>query len=155
MQNAKRKIYHSYRLSYAHGVGSSFDPDLEDVGGYENELRGTTSDVPAKPLPLLTQIAIDIQSEVISHVKPQDLEQEIEAYAEEYVPLGDFEVLLSPFVRVDNRTSGSRQLDLGPAFRIYVALSVILDPQQALNIGYLLQKFSLYCDPEFRRPFGG
>ena len=108
MQNAKRKIYHSYRLSYAHEVGSSFDPDL---------------DVPAKPL--------------------------IEAYAEEYVPLEDFEVLLSPFVRVDNRTSGSCQLDLGPAFRIYIALSVILDPQRALNIGYFLQKFCLYCDLEF------
>ena len=104
MQNAKRKIYHSYRLSYAHGVGSSFDPDL---------------DVPAKPL--------------------------IEAYAEEYVPL---EVLLSPFVRVDNRTSGSCQLDLGPAFRIYIALFVIPDPQRALNIGYLLQKFRFYCDLE-------
>ena len=44
--HAKRltETYHSYRLSYAHEVGSSFDPDLEDVG--------TTSDVPAKPLPL-------------------------------------------------------------------------------------------------------
>ena len=148
MQNAKRKIYHFYRLSYAHEVGSSFDPDLEDVGGYENELRGTTSDVPAKPLPPLTQIAIDIQSEVMSHVTPEDFEQEIEAYAEEYVPLEDFEVLLSPFVRVDNRTSGSCQLDLGPAFRIYIALFVIPDPQRALNIGYLLQKFRFYCDLE-------
>ena len=51
--------------------------------------------------------------------------------------------------RVDNRTSGSRQLDLGPAFHIYIALSVIPDPQRALNIGYFLQKFCLYCDLEF------
>ena len=85
---------------------------------------------------------------MISHVTPEDLEQEIEAYAEEYIPLEDFEVLLSPFVRVDNRTSGSCQLDLGPAFRIYIAFSVILDPRQALNIGYLLQKFRFYCDLE-------
>ena len=93
MQNAKRKTYHSYRLSYAHEIGSSFNQRL---GGQENELRGTTSDVPAKPLPPLTQIAIDLQSEVISHVTPEDLEQEFEAYAEEYAPLEDFEVLLSP-----------------------------------------------------------
>ena len=73
---------------------------------------------------------------MISHVTPEDFEQEIEAYAEEYVPLENFEVPLSPFMRVDNRTSGSRQLDLGPAFRIYIALSVILDPQRALNIGH-------------------
>ena len=51
MQNVKRKTYHSYRLSYAHEVGSSFDPDMEDVGGWEHELRGTTTDVLAKSLP--------------------------------------------------------------------------------------------------------
>ena len=89
-----------------------------------------------------------------SHVTPEDLEQEIEAY-EEYVPLEDFEVLFSPFVRVDNRTSGSCQLDLGPSFRIYIALSVIPDPQRALNTGYLLQKFCLYCDLKFQRPLDG
>ena len=46
----KRKTYHFYCLSYADEVGS-FDPDMEDVGGWEHELRGTTTDVPAKSLP--------------------------------------------------------------------------------------------------------
>ncbi|THH01282.1 hypothetical protein EW026_g1375 [Hermanssonia centrifuga] len=36
--NSKRK--HQYRLSYAHDVGSSFDPDMEDVGQWEQELQG-------------------------------------------------------------------------------------------------------------------
>ena len=51
--------------------------------------------------------------------------------------------------RVDSRTSRSRQLGLDPAFRIYITLSVILDPQRALNIGHFLQKFCLYRDLEF------
>ena len=40
MDNAKRKKRHVYRLSYAYEVGSSFDPDMEDVGQWENELHG-------------------------------------------------------------------------------------------------------------------
>lgn len=46
-------------------------------------------DVPSKPLPPLKSIAIDLQS---THVTPEDLErEELEAYAEEYVALEDFE----------------------------------------------------------------
>jgi hypothetical protein len=41
MENIKRKDKHAYRLSYAYEVGSSFDPDMEDVARWERELNGT------------------------------------------------------------------------------------------------------------------
>ena len=40
MANATRKERHSYRISYAQEVGSSIDPDLEDVATWEQELAG-------------------------------------------------------------------------------------------------------------------
>ena len=40
MANATRKERHSYKLSYAQEVGSSIDPDMEDVASWEQELAG-------------------------------------------------------------------------------------------------------------------
>lgn len=40
MQNANHKKKHSYRVSYALEVGSSFDPDMEDPTAWESELHG-------------------------------------------------------------------------------------------------------------------
>ncbi|KAF8157132.1 hypothetical protein B0H34DRAFT_712333 [Crassisporium funariophilum] len=40
MANANRKEHHSYRVSYAQDVGSSFDPDFEDINTWEQELTG-------------------------------------------------------------------------------------------------------------------
>ena len=40
MANASSKQRHSYRVSYSHEVGSSFDPDLEDINEWERELNG-------------------------------------------------------------------------------------------------------------------
>jgi hypothetical protein len=40
MENANRKQQHTYRLSFAYEVGSSFDPNLEDVDSWEKELGG-------------------------------------------------------------------------------------------------------------------
>lgn len=48
MAQSNRKMDHSYRLSYALEVGSSFDPDIEDVAEWENELSGW---YPSIPLP--------------------------------------------------------------------------------------------------------
>ena len=39
MANATRKERHAYRVSYAQEVGSSIDPDIEDVGTWEQELK--------------------------------------------------------------------------------------------------------------------
>lgn len=40
MSNFRHKEKHSYRLSYAQEVGSSFDPDMEDVGEWEGAQQG-------------------------------------------------------------------------------------------------------------------
>lgn len=39
MENINRKDRHSYRVSYAQEVGSSFDPDMEDIDRWEEELH--------------------------------------------------------------------------------------------------------------------
>lgn len=66
--NTAHKQNHSYRLSYSYDVGSSFDPDMEDVNRWESELQ---------------EMLPDSYS-----VTPEDLEQEeIEAYAAEYASL--------------------------------------------------------------------
>lgn len=65
MAQTDRKTEHTYRLSYAHEVGSSFDPDMEDIAEWEHEVQGSLN--PSGPDP-----------------SPADLEdEELEAYAEE------------------------------------------------------------------------
>jgi len=79
MSNASRKHKHSYRLSYAHEVGSSFDPDIEDVSRWEDELQ----DHPSQ----------ESRTSALT-VTPEDLDdEELQAYAEEYSALADFEDL--------------------------------------------------------------
>jgi hypothetical protein len=57
MANATRKQTHSYRVSYAQEVGSSYDPDMEDASRWEEELTmGTAS--PGMFPPLLHYILI-------------------------------------------------------------------------------------------------
>ncbi|KAG5652640.1 hypothetical protein H0H81_004252 [Sphagnurus paluster] len=79
MSNVNRRDKHSFRTSYAHDVGSSFDPDMEDVGEWEHELS-STSTRPQHPPGLLTPVDLD--------------DEELEAYAEECsrrAVLADFE----------------------------------------------------------------
>jgi hypothetical protein len=72
MANLSRKQRHTYRLSYAHDVGSSVDPDMEDIGRWEAELR---------------------ENEHLN-ITPQDFEdEELQAYAEEHAALADFDDL--------------------------------------------------------------
>ena len=40
MQSVNKKQKHQYRLSYQQDVGSSFDPELDDIAEWENELKG-------------------------------------------------------------------------------------------------------------------
>jgi len=70
MRNAEHRSQHAYRVSYALEVGSSVDPDMEDVAGWENELRETTADDVSEPL-----------------VLPDDLDQQ---ELEEYAVLAEF-----------------------------------------------------------------
>ena len=44
MQSTNHKKKHSYRVSYALEVGSSFDPDMEDPSSWESELQGKFED---------------------------------------------------------------------------------------------------------------
>lgn len=40
MSSVQHQRQHSYRVSYQQDVGSSFDPDMEDVSEWEHELNG-------------------------------------------------------------------------------------------------------------------
>ena len=80
--NAAHKKTHAYRLSYSHDVGSSFDPDMEDVSLWESELQGLFLYFRRASMDL--KCLLDLAPD--SHcVTPEDLEQEeLEAYAAEY-----------------------------------------------------------------------
>lgn len=41
--SASQKNRYSYRLSFQNEVGSSIDPDMEDIAAWEHSLRGTTT----------------------------------------------------------------------------------------------------------------
>ncbi|TFK41785.1 hypothetical protein BDQ12DRAFT_720597 [Crucibulum laeve] len=77
MANTNRKDKHSYKVSYAQEVGSSFDPDMEDINSWEEELVGSFTRLPPP------QLHITSSSEV-EDLSPVDLDdEELEAYAEE------------------------------------------------------------------------
>ncbi|KAK0233867.1 hypothetical protein IW262DRAFT_1452422 [Armillaria fumosa] len=43
VEHANRRTQHAYKLSYANEVGSSLDPDMEDLGAWEAELHDSES----------------------------------------------------------------------------------------------------------------
>ncbi|KAH9477567.1 hypothetical protein JR316_0009789 [Psilocybe cubensis] len=104
--NANRREKHSYRLSYAQEVGSSFDPELEDISSWEAELSGMPSADSrggTKP-PASTSGNSNFSSWPVPDesdeylVTPDDLdEEELAEYAEEYYrnqgAVADFEDL--------------------------------------------------------------
>ena len=47
MASARHKQQHNFRLSYQLEVGSSVDPDMEDISRWEHELQGR---IPITPL---------------------------------------------------------------------------------------------------------
>ncbi|KIL57631.1 hypothetical protein M378DRAFT_87628 [Amanita muscaria Koide BX008] len=73
--SSTRKDRHSYRVSYALEVGSSFDPGMEDAAKWEDELRG-----------LLLQLLITTQLPPF-----EEDEDEVAAYAEHFAALAEFE----------------------------------------------------------------
>ncbi|KAL4068447.1 hypothetical protein V8B97DRAFT_825072 [Scleroderma yunnanense] len=117
MQSTTHRTRHAYRLSYSLEVGSSFDPDLEDVNAWESELKAgpppstsTTSlspmsistPPPSIPLSSLKALTPPTSSSRIStstsnmassatHSIPDDIDdEELQAYAEEYTIFADF-----------------------------------------------------------------
>ncbi|EEB96460.1 hypothetical protein MPER_04403 [Moniliophthora perniciosa FA553] len=101
MLNEGRKQRHNYRLSYYDACGDSFDPDLEDVGQWEQELEN----VPSPSLSTFTSSRQPQTPKKIASTSrlpssplqptPDDLENaELDAYAEEcerQAALADFE----------------------------------------------------------------
>lgn len=64
MQKDKRKRLYNYRLSYEYDVGSSFDPDMEDISTWEAELR---QDAPSS-----TPTAVPSSTPTVTDVEPPD-----------------------------------------------------------------------------------
>ncbi|KAF8908525.1 hypothetical protein CPB84DRAFT_1843423 [Gymnopilus junonius] len=95
MADATRKQKHAYRVSYALDVGSSFDPDLEDISSWEHELEDPS---PMESMAILSTSATSINDIQVSEhdiLTPVDLDdEELEEYAEEYArraAFADFE----------------------------------------------------------------
>ncbi|KAF9558560.1 hypothetical protein CPC08DRAFT_751378 [Agrocybe pediades] len=86
--NANRKQTHSYRVSYALEVGSSFDPDLEDVDRWEQELSGGYTTTTATTNTNNSSGGTTTTTDGETLVTPDDLDdEELEEYAEEYARL--------------------------------------------------------------------
>ncbi|KAH0834966.1 hypothetical protein J3R83DRAFT_10675 [Lanmaoa asiatica] len=95
MQSTNHKKSHSYRVSYAIEVGSSFDPDMEDASAWESELQGKFKQKPSSTEPT-----------------PDDLEEEeVLEYAEQYTALADFADL---DLAIDDLTALSDTEDIPP-----------------------------------------
>lgn len=120
------------RLSYAHDASSSDDPDMENICGWENELRGTTTFISLETPSPSNLITTDLPLEMAIHVTLEDLEQEkLGAYAKEYAALNDFDNVdgidwsLSEFedeeYAVDHDVAMSRPVCFPPALRCIVS----------------------------------
>lgn len=88
MAQTNRKTDHSYRLSYALEVGSSFDPDMEDVAEWEREIQSTlhasfeTRTLDTNITIIITLGAPNQDPDLLPAGLHED--EELEAYAEEY-----------------------------------------------------------------------
>lgn len=88
MQTVDKKQKHQYKLSYQHDVGSSFDPELEDVVEWEEALKGTWH-IHCSSVCTHINLHSCLAPQPIS-TEPDDLfEEELAAYAEEYELLHD------------------------------------------------------------------
>ncbi|KAF8970069.1 hypothetical protein BDZ97DRAFT_1652738 [Flammula alnicola] len=103
MANTNRKQSYSFKVSYAQEVGSSFDPDIEDVNSWEQELAASNfADYHGASMPIASTSASAPPSELhwLEEEEPEELtpvdldDEELEAYAEECAQraaLADFE----------------------------------------------------------------
>lgn len=117
MQSANHRTKHAYRLSYSLEVGSSFDPDLEDVSTWESELKtnpppSTTTSTLCSPMPISTpppsilhsaskitstpptsssRMSVSNMASSGPYSIPDDVDDdELQAYAEQYAIFADF-----------------------------------------------------------------
>ncbi|KAH6908811.1 hypothetical protein BKA70DRAFT_1103199 [Coprinopsis sp. MPI-PUGE-AT-0042] len=99
MADVNRRTLHSYRVSFQQEVGSSFDPDMEDVSRWEEDLQGTLPSVVQPDSPLKSQVhPLSLSASTIMQAShsddapgdfdPAELEdEELDSYAEEYARL--------------------------------------------------------------------
>ncbi|KAA1473153.1 hypothetical protein DENSPDRAFT_839597 [Dentipellis sp. KUC8613] len=78
MASASRQRTHAYRVSYQQDVGSSIDPDMEDVGEWERELRG-----PEPSSSTLPKEVVDLDEADLPDELDDTAAAELAAYAEE------------------------------------------------------------------------
>ena len=131
MADTSRKQKHAYRVSYAIEVGSSFDPDLEDAGSWEQELAGLPLPF-VGPMQLLlyfpliggTRIALPksiSQLEGEDVLTPDDLDlEELQEYAEEYARQGyiDSEDVVRDHLLAVSDEEENYSSDESPRFRL-------------------------------------
>ncbi|KAK0500755.1 hypothetical protein EDD18DRAFT_1279956 [Armillaria luteobubalina] len=80
VEHANRQTQHAYKLSYADEVGSSLDPDMEDLGAWEAELHDTIS---LYDLNLFAELESQ-SSPTWEELTPEEREiAELQAYADE------------------------------------------------------------------------
>jgi hypothetical protein len=103
MESSVRKSQHSYRVSYALEVGSSFDPDMEDVGKWEEELHGTavsSTDGPLVKAHCNYDVGDDVSSTSSRALLPSENlalpdyesdEDELAVYAEDLAAIAELE----------------------------------------------------------------
>ncbi|THH16606.1 hypothetical protein EW146_g4067 [Bondarzewia mesenterica] len=96
MASANRKRQHQYRVSYQLDVGSSFDPDMEDVGEWERQL-GVFAHAPSclvsSSLPHPTP-DLDNEEEAAAlaqYAEECELLEDLEAHADEIFSLSDLD----------------------------------------------------------------
>ncbi|TFY56129.1 hypothetical protein EVG20_g9049 [Dentipellis fragilis] len=78
MASASRQRTHAYRVSYQQDVGSSIDPDMEDISEWERELRGPEPSSSTTPKPVVDLDEADLPDEL-----DDTAAAELAAYAEE------------------------------------------------------------------------
>jgi len=87
MASARQKQQHNFRLSYQLEVGSSADPDMEDISRWEYELQVS----PEKTLPDLAQdVPEEFDDEVLAQYAEGFTRGELEEAVDEHFDLSDW-----------------------------------------------------------------
>ena len=109
MASMNRREQHNYRISFAREVGSSFDPDMEDVAQWEEEFTAPQPPTPVHSRTYASNPNTNPYQTPIRHSTahlalpssspfstvdeeewvPELEEEEIEAYAEEYARMAE------------------------------------------------------------------
>ncbi|KDQ60368.1 hypothetical protein JAAARDRAFT_56273 [Jaapia argillacea MUCL 33604] len=110
MASVNRKSQYSYRVSYADEVGSSIDPDMEDIGQWEQELRGP-------PIKALATLSVETtpadleEEELAAYAEEAAFYEDLEAYADDFFDDTDLEALIDTPPNEKEKLSGDADMD--------------------------------------------